>query len=949
MILNYDKELLNASYYVDAINSILSNPMGYAREFYDNYDNLVHVSKNNFVKPTEFLYNFLVPDVISQILLGTVYNYDISDFDKLEKLYQENHKIFPIEYLLADIDKLDYSFNKYLSETDKALEELSEDDISEFAEHIRFSEGFESFYDKLVNDTSQQLAQDPKVLRKVISALDYKHFFKPRARLLLQLGNQLIKDEGLALFELVKNSYDADATYSNVQLNYIDKKDLGQIIIEDNGSGMNYDLITNHWLEPGTDVKEQQIEKFERSSVYGRLPLGEKGIGRFGSHKLGQVIQLVTKTDFDDEVEINIDWKSFESVKYLDEAPIDIVTHTEPTIFKKSLSKISKKDMDKIKSQLNTDYESKILNDFYKEENEFFVLTKNVESDSEESHKNYSEIKKVLNRGNFITSGTYIKVTNLWENWTRGMLRNTFRAVNAINSPFSEKDNDFLVEIETTKESWLNKLLTTEEAINKSLFIAKGYIEGEEIHLEYEFKPYSNMDKLKGRYTKDKFFLETIEKVYDESTNTYKKKKVGFTLDEYQIGKVNFEFYMYDLSPKVLDYLEFDKSGFKKFLKANGGIRVYRDKVRVYDYGEPGNDWLNLDYKRLTSPTQAISNNQILGAIYLDREYSSDLVEKTNREGFVSNLAYETFAKAILVTIEKIAQERVIDKTMIKDTYGANRKSEPVISTIKELDQYIDSNISDTHPAKKKIREKLIEIEREYLSITENLLTAAGSGLSLNIAVHEIEKIIMELIKKVDEDNLDKDVSHLVNNLHTTLKHYAELSKFHKNEKISLQQTIESAIDLNTYRLYSHNIELINNSKNIKEDIKVKFTKKLLLASIANILDNAIFWLDDKESYLSHDDSTAFKKKIYIDILLENDIPSVIIADNGYGFKIGTDMAKKPYITKKDGSMGLGLYIIDETMKMHKGQLLFPEKGDIDLPEEFENGAVIQLKFEKRI
>jgi signal transduction histidine kinase len=406
---------------------------------------------------------------------------------------------------------------------------------------------------------------------------------------------------------------------------------------------------------------------------------------------------------------------------------------------------------------------------------------------------------------------------------------------------------------------------------------------------------------------------------------------------------------MYDLSPKVLDHLEYDKTGFKKFLKANGGIRVYRDKVRVYDYGEPGNDWLNLDYKRLTSPTQAISNNQILGAIYLDREFSSDLIEKTNREGFLSNLAFETFVKSILIALEKISQERVIDKTIIKDTYGVNNKSEPVISTIKDLDKYIEINISDKNPAKRKIREKLIEIEREYTNITENLLTAAGSGLSLNIAVHEIEKIINELIKKVNEDNLDKELSHLINNLHTTLKHYAEMSKFHKNENISLKNTISSAIDLNVYRLYSHNIEVINNSTTIIENINIKFTNKLLLATISNLFDNSIYWLDDKEHYLNHDENSIFKKKIYIDLIIENNIPSIIIADNGFGFKIGTDMAKKPYITKRDGSMGLGLYIIDETMKMHKGKLLFPDKGDIELPEEFKSGAVIQLKFEKRV
>lgn len=771
---------------------------------------------------------------------------------------------------------------------------------------------------------------------------DKEHFFKPRARLLLQLGNQLIKDEGLALFELVKNSYDADATYSEVKLNYIDNPELGVITIKDNGSGMNYELITNHWLEPGTDIKEKLISSLSKSQIYGRLPLGEKGIGRFGSHKLGQVIQIFTKTDFDSEVEINIDWKAFEDVKYLDSVPIDIKKNKEPTFFKKSIKNIPLKEFDQILKVCN---EKDFFNSLYTLQNDHMVLKIGIL----ENERTYSELKTLLNSSGYHTSGTYIKVTKLWEAWSRGMLRNTFRSVNAINSPFSEKNNDFIVSIETTKNAWLDSLLTTEDAIDKSLFIAKGYIEGNQIHLDYEFKPYDSMDKLSKRATHNNYILESIERVHNEVTNTYKKERIEYDLDDYKIGKVEFEFYMYDLSPKVLDFLEYDKSGFKKFLKANGGIRVYRDKVRVYDYGEPGNDWLNLDYKRLTSPTQAISNNQILGAIYLNREQSGDLVEKTNREGFITNLAYETFAKSILITIEKIAQERVLDKTVIKETYGVNSKSEPVLSTIKELDNYILFNLEESHPAKKKIREKLVEIEREYINITENLLTAAGSGLSLNIAIHEIEKIISELIKKVHEDNLNDDISLLVDNLHTTLKHYAELSKFQKNENVNLQKIISSAIDLNTYRLFSHNIEVINNAHNIEESIEVKFTKKLLLASLSNILDNSIYWLDHKYLYQEKNDTSNFKRKIFIDVIFEEGIPSIIVADNGTGFLIGTDMIKKPYVTKKDGSMGLGLYIIDETMKIHKGQLLFPEQDDIELPEEFKSGAVIQLKFEKRV
>ena len=63
-------------------------------------------------------------------------------------------------------------------------------------------------------------------------------------------------------------------------------------------------------------------------------------------------------------------------------------------------------------------------------------------------------------------------------------------------------------------------------------------------------------------------------------------------------------------------------------MKSNGGIKVFRDGLRVYDYGEPENDWLNLDYRRFQQPAKAISNNLVLGAVYLDRKNSSALIEK---------------------------------------------------------------------------------------------------------------------------------------------------------------------------------------------------------------------------------------------------------------------------------------------------------------------------------
>ena len=79
--------------------------------------------------------------------------------------------------------------------------------------------------------------------------------FKSRARLLPQLGDMLIKSEDVAFLELLKNSYDADATEVTVLMDQLDSKENSIIIIEDNGHGMDSETITDVWLELGSDYK----------------------------------------------------------------------------------------------------------------------------------------------------------------------------------------------------------------------------------------------------------------------------------------------------------------------------------------------------------------------------------------------------------------------------------------------------------------------------------------------------------------------------------------------------------------------------------------------------------------------------------------------------------------------------------------------------------------------
>jgi HSP90 family molecular chaperone len=136
--------------------------------------------------------------------------------------------------------------------------------------------------------------------------------FQPKARLLLQLGDQLIRNESIALLELIKNSYDAYASKVSITMKRIDVLSEGEIIIEDDGIGMNKTIIKNVWMQPGSDFKYKIINSIKKRTKGNRIPIGEKGIGRFGVHKLGNYIELISKTEKDKEISLKINWKDFE-------------------------------------------------------------------------------------------------------------------------------------------------------------------------------------------------------------------------------------------------------------------------------------------------------------------------------------------------------------------------------------------------------------------------------------------------------------------------------------------------------------------------------------------------------------------------------------------------------------------------------------------------------------
>lgn len=172
---------------------------------------------------------------------------------------------------------------------------------------------------------------------------------RPRARIIKTIGEELISDDKVALLELVKNSYDADASIITITISgrvVIEKegkseikkiiKEGGSITIYDDGCGMSLDTIKKAWMEPAT-ISKKLVKK---STSKGRRYTGEKGIGRFASAKLSSDLKIISRVAEDNEVVVDFNWKDFDNNDlYLDEIkcnwevrePVDYLGNSQGT------------------------------------------------------------------------------------------------------------------------------------------------------------------------------------------------------------------------------------------------------------------------------------------------------------------------------------------------------------------------------------------------------------------------------------------------------------------------------------------------------------------------------------------------------------------------------------------------------------------------------------------
>ena len=140
------------------------------------------------------------------------------------------------------------------------------------------------------------------------------------ADILRRLGEELNPHLDKGIVELVKNSYDADATWCRIELHETDRAG-GAIVVTDNGDGMTPTEIERGWLVLGSSNKAAaQVTRL------GRVPAGSKGLGRLAALRMGSRALLTTRprTSRDDEYRLLIDWSRFDATDLVDDVDLNI-------------------------------------------------------------------------------------------------------------------------------------------------------------------------------------------------------------------------------------------------------------------------------------------------------------------------------------------------------------------------------------------------------------------------------------------------------------------------------------------------------------------------------------------------------------------------------------------------------------------------------------------------
>lgn len=725
--------------------------------------------------------------------------------------------------------------------------------------------------------------------------------FKPYARLMNILGDQLITDKIVAVIEILKNCYDADSPSAEVHFGNLDKigfndlplEEQAYIEISDTGCGMSLDKIINVWLRPATPDKLKAKRQQLSTTTTGRVIQGEKGIGRFAVHKLGEKIVLYTKAEGENEVKLVMDFADY--------------------------------NPDSV-NLFNQDVSYKLLEDV---SNTWF------ENDPPERIKT--------------STGTIIRIYNLRERWADIDLKNLYKNIQRLIPPLdynAEKlgirvKRDFVVSMYVDNKLYVSEdVMTFDDVIERSQFTMIGSVDTDCI-IRFDYK-----SSIYHRSIHSQFNLLDSNELTSRNYSLTAIKDIIKSGRNPQCGPFYFTFYAFDLKKPDRTVLNED---LKRFIKENF-VYVLRDGMRVYPYGEKGIDWLDLDKKRSTIKAgQFISYNDLTGFVYITQEHNPRLKDASNRQGIVNtDGSFDDFRNLVTAVTEIFNAEIKIDKVKSEIKQQQKfRKSQDILSNAYTTLQKALLNIDDHSTLK--IAQEFLDIYSNHLSVVEGRMKTvedlAGLGMAVEKSSHDslrmlslLRNNIQNLILSINNNNFDKqdllsflhDLDENLVLIYDDMQLIQPLFKIQRKsiEDVSVKESIKTVLRYFRYEIQN---KITTNIEELTGDISIHTNRGIILQILINIIDNAIYWIKESKNE---------PRRLFFTI--DEQERTLIISDSGNGIREEIiPHIFDEFVSMKSNGRGLGLYIVRE--------LLYRINADIAVLENPEDkilaGANFIIKF----
>lgn len=743
---------------------------------------------------------------------------------------------------------------------------------------------------------------------------------KPYARLLTMLGDQLIRNEQVALSELIKNAYDADASWVKVTFDGFDENyrpgPSARIVVEDDGHGMDAGLIENHWVNPATPAKRLgKLSGEARQTAGGRIIQGEKGIGRFALLKLGRDVHMVTRPlgSADENVvdmrlnQFDQDFLKDDRAMFLDELDVELETVRAETIVE---GPVDLGGRERTRRPHGTRIEiSPPLGNW-------------TEGKVEKVYEDLSRLQTIFDPG--VADPTEDEVR-----WT-----GTNGAPAGDRSASDAGDPDFAVYIYRNGEYQplgleLRGRLDTLVA-NNTVFKIEGQYDEEAREFNFKIGNAGQTLKLADESL-------TGLRVFREYLSRYGLKPAQADRLRTECGSFSFAFYVFDFAADATGPRKLDKAD--KDLIRRHRVYLYRDGIRVYPYGDPDDDWLLIDVRRGTvKASEFLSNDQVVGYVSISQEDNPELRDKTSREGLVDTGRPVDDFRSLLQTFLAWVRAKPFSNYKVR----AKRSGDVDVFRSGKVQGLLDeaAEAAAAEGVPPEVKEKLTEAGREYkaerrylVQRAENTEHLAGVGLSVEAASHDLMIAMGRAIATVDRLNtltqgdapIDKvalgselmSVRGLLSFIQSQLSDMQLLFRSTKQRRkdIRVLDLVEKVSKIFETLLKRNGIDV--EVVTIGSPLVAKTTDAVLLQLLLNLFDNSAYWLQGSEG----------PRKI--EIQLNGDDGTLIFADNGPGFRDeDVPYVFEPFYSGKgDEGRGLGLYIARQLLERHDYTIEIAEKG----------------------